>query len=526
MTHILMVAAENDALPGGKVGGIGDVVRDVPPALAAQNCTVDVVTPAYGVFDQHPGAQHISRIHVEFAGTQQTVNLYKVPGRQDVNNVNHWVFDHPLFSACGSGQIYCDDPPQQPFATDASKFALFCMATAEAISQGLFGTLDVIHLHDWHAACCLILRRYHPRYQALQRIRCVYTIHNLALQGIRPFAYSNSSLEAWYQGLHYQRALLADPRWPDCFNPMAVGIRLADAVHAVSPAYAEEILRPSAVATHGQYGGEGLEVDLRAAQAEQRLFGILNGCEYPAENTADNNDWPSLLGLMQAQLLQWAGRRTTLASAHFIAYARLSALATEQARPAMLLTSIGRITDQKVRLFRATTSAGPTALETLLQMLGKRGLFVLLGSGDADYEQFFITTAAHFDNFIFLNGYSDALSQALYAQGDLFLMPSSFEPCGISQMLALRAGQPCLVHHVGGLRDTVRDSETGFTFTGNNLTEQADQLVATLQRALTVYDDDATQWQALCQTAAAQRFRWSDSITAYLEQLYQPAASG
>ena len=525
MTHVLMLAAENDALPGGKIGGIGDVVRDVPPALAAQDCTVSVVTPAYGVFSQHPGAQHISRVKVDFAATQHTVHLYKVPGRQKVNNVSHWVLDHPLFSACGKGRIYCDDPPQQPFATDASKFALFCLAATEAILQGSFGTLDVIHLHDWHAAFLLILRRYNPRYQALRQLRCVYTIHNLALQGIRPFAHSGSSLDTWYQGLQYDHELLADPRWPDCVNPMAVGIRLADAVHVVSPAYAEEILRPSAVAIHGQYGGEGLEADLRTAQAEQRLFGILNGCEYPEDATTDcKNEWASLLTLMRAQALQWAGSSATLASAHYIAHTRLNAMNTE--RPSILLTSIGRITDQKVRLFRETTSREHTALEELLQTLGERGLLLLLGSGDPDYEQFFSMTAARFDNFVFLNGYSDALSQALYAQGDLFLMPSSFEPCGISQMLALRAGQPCLVHHVGGLRDTVTDNKTGFTFTGNSPTQQADQLVATVQRALTVHAKDPEQWQALCQAAAAERFRWSDSIAAYLERLYRVTTSG
>ncbi len=137
----------------------------------------------------------------------------------------------------------------------------------------------MIHLHDWHAALLLVLRRYHPAYQRLQQIHCAYTIHNLALQGIRPLLGHASSLAAWYPGLAYESAVLADPRWSNCINLMAVGIRLADAVHAVSPSYAEEILRPSAVTAHGYYVGEGLEIDLRKTQAEGRVFGILDGCE-------------------------------------------------------------------------------------------------------------------------------------------------------------------------------------------------------------------------------------------------------
>ena len=144
----------------------------------------------------------------------------------------------------------------------------------------------------------------------------------------------------------------------------------------------------------------------------------------------------------------------------------------------------------------------------------------MVGSGDPDYELFLAETAARNNNFIFLRGYSEELVKALYEMGDLFLMPSSFEPCGISQMLAMRAGQPCLVHHVGGLRDTVEDNVTGFTFTGNNPTGQADNLIATLQRAL-VAKSKPEKWQAMRKKAAAKRFSWTDSIDLYQKQLYE-----
>jgi len=297
MSHILIIAAENDALPGGKVGGIGDVVRDIPKALAKRGSTISVLTPAYGALNELPGAEKMTRLKVSFGGVAETLELYRVAGRETLANVHHYVIEHPLFSTCGKGQIYCDDLAERPFATDAIKFALFCKAAASAIVKTAFGKIDVIHLHDWHAAFLLILRRYDPVYKALKRIRCVFTIHNLALQGIRPFAGDDSSLQQWYPDLKYKTAQLADPRWPDCVNPMAVGIRLADAVHTVSPSYAEEILRPSEVAELGQYGGEGLEKDLRAAQTGNRLFGILNGCEYPKKPTTALANWGSLLDL-------------------------------------------------------------------------------------------------------------------------------------------------------------------------------------------------------------------------------------
>ncbi len=518
MSHILIIAAENDALPGGKVGGIGDVVRDIPKALSKRGSTISVLTPAYGALNELPGAEKMTRLKVSFGGVAETLELYRVAGRETLANVHHYVIEHPLFSTCGKGQIYCDDLAERPFATDAIKFALFCKAAASAIVKTAFGKIDVIHLHDWHAAFLLILRRYDPVYKALKRIRCVFTIHNLALQGIRPFSGDDSSLQQWYPDLKYKTAQLADPRWPDCVNPMAVGIRLADAVHTVSPSYAEEILRPSEVAELGQYGGEGLEKDLRAAQAGNRLFGILNGCEYPKKPTTALANWGSLLDLMHDQLLLMAAANSTLSSPLFIAQKRLSELSRR--RPKFILTSVGRVTEQKVRLLRQATSSSRPALEAVLQTLDQNGLLIMVGSGDPDYELFLAETAARNNNFIFLRGYSEELVKALYEMGDLFLMPSSFEPCGISQMLAMRAGQPCLVHHVGGLRDTVEDNVTGFTFTGKNPTGQADNLIATLQRAL-VAKSKPEKWQAMRKKAAAKRFSWTDSIDLYQKQLYE-----
>ncbi|MGD8348431.1 MAG: glycogen/starch synthase [Gammaproteobacteria bacterium] len=520
MTHVLMVAAENGALPGGKVGGIGDVLREVPAALAKSGCEVSVVTPAYGVFGKLAGAKRIKTLTVRFGGSPQALELFRLPAAGNGKKVHQYAIEHPLFSSCGAGRIYCDDGPGRPFETDASKFALFCLAVAEAIAKDHFGTVDILHLHDWHAAFLLILRRYDPRYELLANIRCVYSIHNLEVQGIRPFEKHISALEAWYPELKYERKQLADPRWPDCVNPTASAIRLADAVHTVSPTYAEEILRPGDPGK-GIHGGEGLHQELRAASKEKRLFGILNGCVYPRKSSAIAEDWATLVEHMRLLVMRWGSRADNLASAHFIALESLARLPAE--RPAMLVTSVGRVTSQKVELMRTRTSDGKPALHAALESLDGQGVMLMVGSGDHEYERFLAETMVDHANFIFLRGYSDVMAGSFYRQGDLFFMPSSFEPCGISQMLALRAGQPCLVHHVGGLRDTVDDGRTGFAFDGNTLTGQADALVATMQRALSQYRDQPAKWQEMSKAAAKARFTWADSIDAYKKKLYRIA---
>jgi starch synthase len=521
-----MVAAENDALKGAKVGGIGDVVRDVPPALAALGCEVEVVTPGYGFLASVAGASLVATYAVPFGGGMQTVTLWQVPGRTEVANVRHWVVEHPWMDH--RGRIYCDDPPEAPFATDATKFALFSAAVAEGVVLGHFGALpDVLHLHDWHAAFIAILRRFDNRYAALRGQRCVLTLHNIAMQGVRPLRDHASSLAAWFPYLPYDPQVIADRRWPDCVNPMAAGIRLADAVHAVSPTYAREILLPSDVA-QGRYGGEGLEPDLQQADAQGRLFGILNGCEYKTASTRSSPgpEWTPLLTAARNELLRWSARESTLSTANFIALARLDDWLRDGHRPATVLTSVGRVTDQKARLLLQPASNGLLAIDNLLLELAdtdKHGVLLALGSGDPAYEHALVAASGRHANFIFLRGYSELLADMLYAAGDLFLMPSSFEPCGISQMLAMRNGQPCLVHGVGGLKDTVADGVDGFVFEAHSPTAQADALVATLARALALRSRKAA-WTKIRRAALAARFPWETSARAYIEKLYRPAA--
>ncbi len=514
---ILMVSAENDALPGGKVGGIGDVVRDIPLALARAGHVVDVVTPGYQRFSMLPGAIRKGVVSVDFAGQTQNVDIFTVPAKHGAANVTCWVLDHPSFAACGAGNIYCNDPPGTPFATDATKFALFCAAVAKAVVTGVFGRVDRLHLHDWHAALLAVLRRFDPDYQELEQIPTIYTIHNLALQGVRPFSDHPSSLKAWYPDLQFDGSLINDPRVPHCLNAMRAGITLADKVHVVSPTYASEVMLPSQH-HQGFFGGEGLEKVLQDANQEGRLSGILNGCEYPdVKYTALAKK--KLIGLITTELIPLVAKNPLVDSAHFVADKRVQQWAENRER-GMVVTSVGRITDQKVTILQQVMSSGKTALDVLLDKLGDKGVFILLGSGTRELENFLATVAGRHSNFIFVKGYCEALSNALYASGDLFLMPSSFEPCGISQMLAMRAGQPCLVHRVGGLADTVFDGINGFTFDGANLREQAQNMVAAFERVMTLRAEDPAAYSKVATEAAASRYTWQDSIDQYLARLY------
>ena len=511
--QIVMAAAENAALPRGKVGGVGDVVRDLPPALARLGWQVTVLVPEYALFREVPGATPVAELDVSFAGETRTVTVLHIPTADE--GVQSLAFQHPGFAPLGPG-IYCDDGPGRPFASDATKFAFFSATIASYLLD--MDTLPaIVHLHDWHTALYCVLRAFDPRYAALAGIHTVYTIHNLALQGIRPLDHDESSLAAWFHDLDYDPPSIVDPRYGDCVNPMAAAIRLADKLNTVSPSYASEILRPNDPA-HGFRGGEGLEQDLERAGGEGRLLGILNGAQYPKRAYA-RPGWRRLLQTIVREVEDWRDRKSGPPESHELALERIAALPKK--RPNDLLTSIGRLTDQKAALFMEATSNGATALECILTDMGAESVLILLGSGDQAFQRRFTEIGRRHHNFLFLCGYSETFSDLLYKAGDLFLMPSSFEPCGISQMLAMRASQPCVVHAVGGLKDTVLNDVNGFTFTGRSPTEQADNFVATVRRALLTKNQDASRWLKIRRRAAAERFSWATAAERYVEALYE-----
>jgi starch synthase len=538
-----MVAAENDGIktPKGqeaKAGGIGDVVRDTPPALAAledKDCRVTIVVPSYGALHKLQGAKKCCTYDFSFAGGSEQVDLYQVNGKTPDAKVRHLVLHNSRFeppqSVSGKLPIYLDDPPGRPFASDGTKFACFCAAVAEGLKEcrfddAEFGEVNRLHLHDWHGALLLILRFFDPQLAALKQLRTVYTIHNLAFQGIRPSNGDSSSLGAWYPHLKLQDhevRLLSDPDYANCVNPMAVGIRLSNAVHVVSPGYKPEVLRPTDPHRSDpdaiRFGGEGLEVDLLQADAGERLFGILNGCQYDDRKMPRRNDadFQELLRLLEETASHWFDNNPQ--PVHALARERIKKLQTSGTRPDGLLTCVTRVVNQKMRLMRMP--AGKPSLEAILKGLPDNHVLILLGNGDHTLEIFLEGLSKRFDNFIFLNGFDSSAADALYANGDLFLMPSSFEPCGISQMMAMRDGQPCVVHHVGGLKDTVHDKITGFDFCGDTPHDQAENFVKCVFAALELLRSDPVRYDTIRHAAFKKRFWWRDSVQQYVKFLYQ-----
>lgn len=506
MKKIWLVAAENDALPKGKVGGVGDVVRDLPIALSGLGLDVSVITPSYGMFHCLPGAKLHRKINVEFANRLWTADIYELPDA--VNGVRQFIIEHTLLSPEGPGIIYFSDPPGNPFAIDAAKFAFFNAAVAAWVNSSE-DPPDVLHLNDWHTGLIPALQKFGSPDAALSRVRTVFTIHNLAYQGIRPFRHHPSSLESWLPELLAHEEDLADPRYRDCVNFMASAIRLADAINTVSPNYAMEIQQPSDP-SRGFSGGEGLEGELKAAYMQGRLSGIVNGCMYP-EKPAPVLPWGKLLELIAT--------RPEIINTSVPAQPWFQP--DKAKRPDHLLLSIGRVVEQKVPLFLEKVSGGRSALEMILENLGPKSLFIMLGNGDRDLEDRFVDIAGSCNNFLYLRGYVDAFSGPLYAAADLFLMPSSFEPCGISQMLAMREGQPCVVHGVGGLKDTVEHGVTGFVFAGESPSVQAENFVRCVAEAISVKQQKPARWRKICSNAAQQRFSWPLAAQRYLDNLYQ-----
>jgi starch synthase len=310
----------------------------------------------------------------------------------------------------------------------------------------------------------------------------------------------------------------------------------------VSPNYAREILLPSNL-ERGYFGGEGLDDDLRRADDEGRLYGILNGCEYP-QKSFPSLSVHELLLLCEKEQLNWIGSIPLVESSHLIASKRLAQMLEEitqtstdsknkvsnkvnnktknqPQKPLFIVTSVGRITHQKIRLLQQVMPNGETALDHLLSVLGDKGILIMLGTGSPELEQFLTVVSKRQKNFIYLKGYSEILSQSLYCSGDLFLMPSSFEPCGISQMLAMRAGQPCLVHGVGGLNDTVEDGKNGFVFTGVGETKQAENMISRFKSVLKLTQKTPKDWKKISTAASKVRFLWSDVANQYNKFLYK-----
>lgn len=531
--RIVMVAAECKGL--AKVGGLADVVHDLGQALRHANVQVSVVLPGYSCI--RTDARLESTMEVPFGPSTWKTQVK----RTDVGSLAVYLIDQPDFFGGEFGSVYVDSSlaGRGPFEDDARRFAFFCRAAAQLLStHPLLAFPDVVHCHDWHSGFLPLLAKLSHEFRLLgQRSALLFTIHNLDYQGIRPLESGThkemQSLEAYYPDLysdmtqHSLFGMALDPRYRDCLNPMRAGITLSDMVNTVSPSYALEITLPDDP-SRNFVGGRGLESTLQAVDVAGRLTGFLNGISYEEHN-------PSLLDpplhehgrLIEAkaehkrQLLAMLKARFPHPPVHNglpFTQDGWPDEATLLSRP--LVVAVSRLAAQKISIFFERSESGESVLEALSHL---PATVMLLGTGPVE-AQLAAETKAVSGPFLYLLPLFDAeLANKLYVAGDFFLMPSDFEPCGISQMIAMRHATLPIANRVGGLQDTIQHGTTGFLYTGRNRSESAERFIETTRLACLKWLEDRTTLRAMQSHAMSVRFTWEQSASRYLELYYRLA---
>ena len=475
---ILFVAAEG--APFSKTGGLGDVIGALPISLVKAGQEVAVILPYYDMVEAKFGDQIEDVLQFEvyvgwrrqFCGIKKTV----------LNGVTFYFIDNQYYFF--RGHVYGD-------FDDGERFAFFQLAALEAMERIGF-IPDVLHAHDYHTAMIPFLLKEKYRWiQAYQNIKTILTIHNLEFQG----QFSEGMLWDLFR-VGFERYADGTVRWNDCLNWMKAGILYADRVSTVSPSYAHEIMTPEF--------GCGLDQILRMESG--KLSGIVNGIDTDIYNPETD------------PLLDYHFNKSDL-SGKAQSKAKLQEKLGLPVRPDVpMIGIVSRLTRQK---------GFDVVVEGLHRMLQEDVQIVLLGTGDPGFEEAFSWFGQVFPDKLSANITFDVkLAQEIYAASDIFLMPSRFEPCGLSQMMAMRYGTLPLVNEVGGLRDTVQPfnpiegTGTGFSF--DNLTSY--WLNWALQTALDVYYNHPTVWKNLQVQAMECAFSWDTACQSYLD-LYHSLAN-
>ncbi len=484
--NILFAASE--AYPLVKTGGLGDVIHALPRSLHQQGMDVRVILPAY-------------RLLLEQINSLRIAGWMQVQGANHIHNVriletsdNHLgvpllLVDAPnLFDRPGSPYLH---PEGYNWHDNAERFTVFSRAVAQLSSSAdmLEWKPDVVHAHDWQTGLLPAFLKLIPDAPA-----SVYTIHNLSYSGI--FSHE----EFTQLQLPHEWWSAEAMEFFGNFSMLKSGIVFSDKVTTVSPTYAQEIQTPGF-----GYGFDGV---LRAHS--QKLHGILNGIDQDIWNPATDTYLTDNYSLKHRYL---AGKRNNKQAL----LEQLGVVSDEQAVDIPLLGFIGRLVEQK---------GVDLLLQTIPRILDNHDArFVILGSGEKHFEAALRELAALYPQRLLLTlGYSEELAHRIEAGADIFLMPSRFEPCGLNQMYSLRYGTPPLVHHVGGLADTVVDASpenisqqraTGFVFHEPSV----DAMFNSMEKALNIYKHPGN-WHKLVRTAMAQDFGWTKSANDYI-QLYQ-----
>ena len=471
-----IVFASAECAPFVKTGGLGDVAGSLPAALVRAGAEVIVMVPKYATIKDEYKAQmeHFSDFYVSLGWRNEYCGLEKL----EHDGVTYMFIDNERY--------FARDYPYG-FFDDGERFAFFSKAITESLQHLPAGfECDILHCNDWQTALApVFLREFYQGLPLYDRVKTVFSIHNVAFQG----QFSDTVMED-ILGVAHIPAAASQLRCDACsINYMLGALRYADAITTVSPTYANEIQTPEF--------GEGLDGVLR--ERSYALQGILNGIDVAGFDPATDKriaanytvDDRSGKAVCKAKLQEELG------------------LEVRDDRPLMVMVT--RLTRQK----------GMDLVMYALDRILSGGVQVaVLGTGDRDYEdglRYFQnkypgTMAARIE-------FDPALSQRMYAAADMFLMPSKFEPCGLSQIIAMRYGTLPIVRETGGLKDTVipynefTGEGTGFSFTNFNGDEMGDAVF----RAARLFWDNRDAWNQLVTQAMSQDFSWTRSADKYLD---------
>ena len=471
-----IVFASAECAPFVKTGGLGDVAGSLPSALVRAGAEVIVMVPKYATIKDEYKAQmeHFSDFYVSLGWRNEYCGLEKL----EHDGVTYMFIDNERY--------FARDYPYG-FFDDGERFAFFSKAITESLQHLPAGfECDILHCNDWQTALApVFLREFYQGLPLYDRVKTVFSIHNVAFQG----QFSDTVMED-ILGVAHIPAAASQLRCDACsINYMLGALRYADAITTVSPTYANEIQTPEF--------GEGLDGVLR--ERSYALQGILNGIDVAGFDPATDKriaanytvDDRAGKAVCKAKLQEELG------------------LEVRDDRPLMVMVT--RLTRQK----------GMDLVMYALDRILAGGVQVaVLGTGDRDYEdglRYFQgkypgTMAARIE-------FDPALSQRMYAAADMFLMPSKFEPCGLSQIIAMRYGTLPIVRETGGLKDTVipynefTGEGTGFSFSNFNGDEMGDAVF----RAARLFWDNRDAWNQLVTQAMSQDFSWTRSADKYLD---------
>ena len=471
---ILFASAE--VAPFSKAGGLSDVVGSLPKALE-KDAEIAIFTPLHGCVDRQKwGIKELenSEMWITFGSSPHKFKLHmtKLPG----TDINVFFVENDWYFSCFN-EVY---PRWLDTRYEHERYVAFSLATLEYAKQLNFKA-DVIHSNDWHTAMIPLYIKANYKYDEFWKdTKNVFEIHNLAYQGIwfeDILDFANMRKDIVYNEWgceHYGRV-----------NWMKGAINYADKVLVVSPKYAEEIL--------GDEFGEGMDFTLRGQT--HKIEGILNGIDYDAFNPKTDKNLVKNYDIK------------TLKNKEENKKAILKEFGLEYKPNRPLIALISRLVDQKgLDLIRQVES----------DLMNMDADFIFLGSGDSAYENMFIWLSNNTSNIRTYVGYRADLANLIYAGSDFFLMPSKFEPCGLSQLIAMRYGSLPIVRVTGGLDNTVigypLDDSTGFKFWGYN----GWAMKGAIECALSIYKDKFT-FDAMRKSAMQADFSWTKSAKKYLE---------